>query len=168
MSAFQALISELEQEVPATRRLLERVPEDKFGWKPHDKSMSLGQLAYHIASVPGNIANLLLLDGLDASQITFERPTAKSRAELMKLLDDGIANAKKIMSGLTETQAIDPWKLVSKEKEVFTVPKIGVARTILLNHWYHHRGQLTVYLRLLDVNLPVTYGRSADENPFQS
>jgi uncharacterized damage-inducible protein DinB len=168
MSALKALISELEQEVPATRRLLERVPEDKFGWKPHEKSMSLGQLAYHVASVPGNIANLLLLDGLDASQITFERPSAHSRDELMKLLDDGIASAKKIMSGFSDTQATAPWKLSLKEQKVFTVPKIGVARTIMLNHWYHHRGQLTVYLRLLNVNLPVTYGRSADENPFQS
>jgi uncharacterized damage-inducible protein DinB len=166
LSALQALISELEQEVPATRRLLERVPEDKLGWKPHEKSMSLGQLAYHIAAVPGNISNLLLLDNFDSSQIARERPTAKSRSELMKVLDDGIANAKKIMSGLTDTQATAPWKFTSNEKELFTVPKIGVARTILLNHWYHHRGQLTVYLRLLDVNLPITYGRSADEDPF--
>jgi len=166
LSALQALISELEQEVPATRRLLERVPEDKLTWKPHEKSMSLGQLAYHIAAVPGNISNLLLLDNFDTSQLARERPTAKSLAELMKVLDDGIANAKKIMSGLTDTQATAPWKFTSKEKEIFTVPKIGVARTILLNHWYHHRGQLTVYLRLLDVNLPITYGRSADEDPF--
>jgi len=166
MNAIQGLIFELEQEGASTRRLLERVPGDKLGWKPHDKSMSLGQLALHIASIPGRVSSMMLGDGLDAKTANFSPPPASGVSEILGALEQGIVDAKKILGGLTPEQAAGPWKLTSGEREVFTVPRLGMARSILFNHWYHHRGQLTVYLRLLNVPVPAMYGRSADENPL--
>lgn len=165
-NAIQGLIFELEQEAASTRRMLERLPEEKLSWKPHAKSMSLGQLALHVASTPGSVANLLLLEGLDAKTVNFEPPSAKSLAEILGALEQGVSHAKEVLNGLTPEKASGPWKLVSGEREVFTAPRIGVARNIMLNHWYHHRGQLSVYMRLLDVPVPAIYGRSADENPM--
>jgi uncharacterized damage-inducible protein DinB len=164
--AINSIISELELEGKTTRRLLERVPEEKLSWKPDQKSRSLGQLAFHIASIPGRISNLMLQDGFDASKANFEGPSAESKDQLITTLDKGVAEAKNILSELTEERAFAPWTMRSGEREMFTIPRIGVARNILLNHLYHHRGQLTVYLRLLNVPLPVVYGRTADENPF--
>jgi uncharacterized damage-inducible protein DinB len=166
MNAIQGLISELEQESGATRRLLERVPGDKLGWKPHDKSMSLGQLALHVASTPGQVASMLLDEGMDAKNAKFNPPQAASVSEILGALEKGIERAKEVLGGMTPEQAAGSWKLTSGEREVFTMPRLAMARTIMFNHWYHHRGQLTVYLRLLDVPLPATYGRSADENPM--
>ena len=164
--AVHALISELDQEAATTRRLLQRVPAEKFGWKPHPKSKSLGELSYHIASIPGGIASLMLQEGTDAKKTNFQTPCAESMDQLMQVLDEGVSKAKGILADLSPDRAMAPWRLTAGDQEVFSIPRIGVARTILLNHWYHHRGQLTVYLRLLDVPLPVVYGRSADENPF--
>ena len=166
MNPTQAIIFELENEMGSTRRLLERVPGDKLGWKPHEKSMSLGQLALHVAGIPGRVSSLLLGDGFDAKTVDFTPPSPSNVSEILNALDQGVVDAKKILGDMTPEQASGPWKLTSGDREVFTVPRLGIARNIMLNHWYHHRGQLTVYLRLLDVPLPVTYGRSADENPF--
>jgi len=164
--ATQSIINELELEAKTTRRLLERVPEDKFAWAPDEKSRSLGQLAFHIASIPGRVSKLLLLDGFDVNQANFEGPSAESSEQMLTTFDQGILEAKKIISELTDERAFGPWTMRANDRDVFTIPRIGVARNILLNHSYHHRGQLTVYLRLLKVPLPVVYGRSADENPF--
>lgn len=161
-----SLIAELDQEAGTTRRVLERVPGDKLVWKPHAKSMSLGQLSLHVATIPGAIASFLLKDGLDIGGVNFEQPTAKSAAELLPALDTSIKAAKEVLTGLDDQQAMATWKLTRGGKELFGAPRIGVARSIMLNHWYHHRGQLSVYLRLLDVPVPSIYGPSADENPF--
>ncbi|MCI0549355.1 MAG: hypothetical protein L0287_00215 [Anaerolineae bacterium] len=135
-------------------------------WAPHPKSMSLGQLALHVASLPGSISNLLMMDGFDALKAQFDPPHPESKEQILSVLEAGLVGAKQVLGDWDHQKATSPWRLTKGEEEVFTIPRSGVARSILLNHWYHHRGQLTVYLRLLDVPLPVTYGRSADEDPF--
>ena len=109
---------------------------------------------------------MLLSDGLDLGGVNFEQLSAGSAAELLPALDESIKTAKEVLNGLDDHKAMAPWKLTKGSKEVFTAPRIGIARTIMLNHWYHHRGQLSVYLRLLDIPVPSIYGPSADENPF--
>lgn len=164
--AAKATLAELEQETPATRRLLELVPEEKLAWRPHAKSMSLAQLAHHVASIPGSIARMAAMPGMDAATANFEPKPAESAAALLPTLEASVAAAKAFLEGLTEESAVEPWTLSAGERQVFTIPRLAVMRTLCLNHWYHHRGQLTVYLRLLDLPLPATYGRSADENPM--
>ncbi len=161
-----SLLVELDQEAATTRRVLERVPGNKLGWKPHAKSMSLGQLALHVAATPGAVANFLMKDDLDIAGVSFDQPAAKSAVELLPALDESIKAAKEVLNGLDDQKAMTTWKLTRGAKEVFAAPRIAVARTIMLNHWYHHRGQLSVYLRLLDIPVPSIYGPSADENPF--
>jgi uncharacterized damage-inducible protein DinB len=161
-----SILAELDQEAATTRRVLERVPNDKLGWKPHAKSMSLGQLALHVATIPGAIAGLLKQDGLDLGNVDFEAPAAKAAAELLPALEESVKTAKEVLSGLDDSRAMATWRLTRAGKELFAAPRIGAARSIMLNHWYHHRGQLSVYLRLLEVPVPSIYGPSADENPF--
>lgn len=162
----QALANELEREAGSTRRLLERVPADRLDWQPHPKSMTLGQLALHLASIPGNISRLAGLDGFDASTANFTPASPPDAEALLATLESSLADARSFLGGLDEEAAAAPWRLSAGEREVFTLPRAEVVRTLMLNHWYHHRGQLAVYLRLLDVPVPVVYGRSADENPF--
>jgi len=166
LPACETLIAELRAEAPATRRVLERVPEDRLGWRPHPKSMSLGQLANHVASIPGSIARLARLDGLDAATVDFTPAPAESAAALLATLDESVAGACELLAGLSAESAAARWRLTVGEREVFAVPRLGLMRTLALNHWYHHRGQLLVYLRLLDVPVPTVYGKTADENPF--
>ena len=157
----EPLIAELKQESGGTRRVLERIPEDKVSWKPHPKSLSLGQLAYHVAVLPGEIARVV-------SNLTFEggdlpRPEAKSVAELIAMLDKGVAIAAETLASFDDRAMAETWTLLFEGKPLLQIPRIAVIRTIMLNHWYHHRGQLMVYLRLLDVPVPAVYGPSADE-----
>ena len=159
------LIQELEQEAGNTRRTLERVPEDRLAWKPHEKSPSLGQLALHVAMLPGAITEVALQPKFEVGPRP-PRPSAGSRAELLEAFDSSIAQAKAQMGALDDAALGVTWKMVDGDRVVMALPRAAVFRTILLNHWYHHRGQLTVYLRLLGVPLPAIYGPSADENPF--
>jgi len=163
---LEPMINELRQETATTRRVLERVPRDKLSWKPHQKSMSLGQLALHVASIPSQVAELAQLEEFDASEAHFDPPQANSVEEILAALDVSLRTAEDYVASLDEKTATANWRLTSRGKEVFTVPRAGLLRTIMLNHWYHHRGQLSVYLRLLEVPVPAIYGRSADENPF--
>jgi uncharacterized damage-inducible protein DinB len=165
-SGVEALVAELEQEAATTQRVLARVPNDQLGWKPHPKSMSLGQLAQHVASSPGDVAQLLSNDGLEISPAGMTPPALTSAAELVPLLERSVRAAKAFLSALDEQRAMATWRVTKEGKEVFAAPRIAAARAILLNHWYHHRGQLSVYLRLLDVPIPSIYGPSADEDPF--
>ncbi len=112
------------------------------------------------------VTKLATLDGLDASAVNFEPPQPESAAELLPTLEAGLDSARAFLSGLDEKSSVSGWRLTDGDREVFTIPRIGVLRTLLLNHWYHHRGQLVVYLRLLDQPVPIVYGRSADESPF--
>jgi len=163
---LDSLINELRQEALTTKRVLERLPEEKLSWKPHETSMSLGQLSLHVASIPGNVTRLAQLDAFDASDANFIPPQPESVEQILSAFDESLNSAESYLSGLDDKAAIDTWRLTSKGEEVFSMPRISMLRTIMLNHWYHHRGQLAVYLRLLEVPVPVIYGRSADENPF--
>jgi uncharacterized damage-inducible protein DinB len=162
----EALIAELDQEAATTRRVLERVPNAHLSWRPHAKSMSLGQLALHVATIPGDLSRLAATDGLDAADVNFEPPIPSSALVLLPSLDRSVAAAKDFLRSLSESQAEAPWRLTLRGREVFTVPRLKLVRSLMLNHWYHHRGQLALYLRLLDIPVPAVYGRSADENPF--
>ncbi len=161
------MIAELEQEAAATRRLLERVPADKFDWKPHSKSMALGQLAQHIALLPARISGWLLDDKLDVGAgPPPSPPSLTTTADLVRASDEAVAAAKANLDQLDDARVMATWKLMREGREIFALPRVTVVRAVLLNHWYHHRGQLTVYLRQLDVPLPATYGSSADQNLF--
>src|SRR6476661_2541341 len=164
MSAIESLLQELEQEAQTTRRVLERVPGDRLAWKPHDKSMSLGQLALHIASVPGAIAEITQISPFPVPK--FEQPSAKSAAELVPTLDESLAKARSILQRLDDADLAKIWRVMDGDREVMALPVGAALRALMLNHWYHHRGQLSVYLRQVGVPVPSIYGPSADENPF--
>jgi uncharacterized damage-inducible protein DinB len=164
MSMTDAILKELNTEAATTRRVLERVPADKLDWKPHPKSMSLGELALHTAMVPGYISSWAKVD-----EFTFtgeKPPAATSTADILAAHDASAKQAKEIIGGLGDAGLAANWKAIAGGKTVFEMPKAALVRSIALNHWYHHRGQLSVYLRLLDVPVPSIYGPSADENPF--
>jgi uncharacterized damage-inducible protein DinB len=163
---LEPMLSEFRTEAATTRRVLERVPADKLSWRPHPKSMSLGQLALHVASIPGSLAKIAQLEEFDAAQANFEPAVPNDVEQIHAALDQSVRSAEECLSGMSEQMALGNWRLTFRGKEVFTRPRVGVLRSIMLNHWYHHRGQLSVYLRLLEVPVPVIYGRSADENPF--
>ena len=160
------MLNEFREEAAITQRVLERVPADKLTWKPHRKSMSLGQLALHIASVPGSLARISQLDEFDVVQANFDPPAPKDVEQIYAALQESIRSAEECLSGMNEQKAMGNWRLTTNGKQIFSRPRVEVIRSIMLNHWYHHRGQLSVYLRMLDVPVPVIYGRSADENPF--
>ena len=167
MSAtIDPILAEFREEATITKRVLERVPEPKLAWKPHQKSMSLGQLAWHVAVIPGNLSRLLMQDGFDVMQGNFEPPLPKNCAEIFSAYNESVRDAEQNLLAMTDQQIQGPWRLMRGDKEVFSRPRINIMRSIMLNHWYHHRGQLSVYLRLLDVPVPVIYGRSADDDPF--
>jgi uncharacterized damage-inducible protein DinB len=165
MAIVDGLIAELEQESETTRRLLERVPQAHLSWRPHPKSMSLGQLALHIATVPGNVAELASIDTIPEPP-AFVQPEAASAAELVSELTNSIAKAKGYLRGYDDAKMAAMWRLMSGGREILAMPRGALLRAIMLNHWYHHRGQLQVYLRLLNVPVPSVYGPTADENPF--
>jgi uncharacterized damage-inducible protein DinB len=165
MKMVDPMIMELEQEAKTTRRLLECIPNDKLSWRPHAKSRTLGQLAMHVATTPGNLAELAHLD-----VFKFENSPQdiepKSTKDILDAHDAGLAGAKQNLGRMDDAKIMGSWKGTMGGKTMFETPRIGLLRAIMLNHWYHHRGQLSVYLRELNVPLPSIYGPSADENPF--
>jgi uncharacterized damage-inducible protein DinB len=165
MPVIDAILMELEQEAKTTRRVLERVPQDKLGWKPHEKSFTLGQLAMHIAGGQKQIAKMAAEDVFELGN--FGPPEVNSREEILEALDEGTASAKNTLQKLDDAKLRSTWTLKKNGKTLMAVPRIGFIRSIMMNHIYHHRGQLSVYLRLLDVAVPSIYGPSADENPFR-
>jgi uncharacterized damage-inducible protein DinB len=164
MTISEAFLQELEQEAQTTRRVLERVPDAHLGWKPHEKSWSLGQLALHIATVPGGVASFATAPSAQAP--TFAQPAASRAAELVPALDQSIAQAREALLGLDDDAMRATFRILMGERELMALPRAAFLRSIMLNHWYHHRGQLSVYLRQLGVPVPSIYGPSADENPF--
>ena len=164
MSIAESLLAELEQEAQTTRRVLERVPQAHLSWKPHPKSLSLGQLALHVAIVPGAVAELLVPDSMEAPQ--FIHPEATAAAELVPALEASVIKARQHLGGLSDAAMGSTWRVMKGDRELMAMPRVAFARSIMLNHWYHHRGQLLVYLRLLNVPVPSVYGPTADENPF--
>ena len=164
MSMTQAFLQEFDHEAKTTRRVLERVPADKFSWKPHPKSMSLGELALHTAMTPGMACGWACEDEF---KFTGEKaPVATSTADILQAHDTSVAKVKETMGQLGDDGLMRDWKASAGGQTIFEMPKVALVRSIALNHWYHHRGQLSVYLRLLDVPVPSIYGPSADENPF--
>lgn len=166
MPMIDAFLAELGHEAATTRRLLERVPEDKMEWRPHDKSMTLSRLAGHVAELPRWSGTVLEDDA-------FELDTAAERgwlpaqpattAELLEIFDGAVAGFRTAAEGLDDERMKETWKLVKGGKTVLEMPRAGGVRSFILNHMIHHRGQLTVYLRLLDVPLPSIYGPTADD-----
>jgi uncharacterized damage-inducible protein DinB len=165
MAIIDGLLAELEQEAQTTRRVLERIPQAHLTWKPHPKSMSLGQLALHVATVPGNVAELAAIDTVPEPP-AFIRPEATSASELLPSLTESVAKAKRALGGLDDAKMAATWRLQSNGRDILAMPRVAFVRAIMLNHWYHHRGQLLVYLRLLNQSVPPVYGPTADENPF--
>jgi uncharacterized damage-inducible protein DinB len=167
MSLFDPILAELELEAATTRRILERVPSDQLEWRPHEKSMSLGQLALHIAGIPGSISGMLSKDSLQVDPAALGKPRVPgSKAEILATLETGLDQARNFLGSLTQESAEATFRLTAGPFELFAMPRIAAVRAIMLNHWYHHRGQLSVYLRLLNVPVPIIYGASADENPL--
>ena len=165
MPIVDALLPEFDHEMTVTRKLLERVPEDRLDWKPHQKSMSLGQLAQHVATIPmwGSVTmNQTELDVAGQPGL----PPAKSQAELLALFDRHVADTRAALIGKGDGEFMVPWALKQGSRTIFSMPRASVWRSFVLNHLVHHRGQLSVYLRLNDVPLPSMYGPSADEGSF--
>lgn len=156
--------NELRDEMASTRRVLERVPDEKLSWKPHDKSRSLGELAGHIAAIPAMVERILTTD--EFSPPSVRPPAPASVAEIVSLFDRNVAKATELMGQLDEAKAGQMWRFVFNGKEVFRRTRVAALRTNFFNHIYHHRAQLGVYLRLLGVAVPMVYGPTADENPF--
>jgi uncharacterized damage-inducible protein DinB len=160
------LVDELTMEAATTKRVLERVPDAHLAWKPHPKSMSLGQLALHVATLPSLVAQFLSNDALDFDSVPKAPPTVGSQAELLEAFAGSTEQARLFLADLNDERALATWRLVAGERELLAAPRAAMLRSLLFNHWYHHRGQLVVYLRLLDVPVPSVYGPTADENPF--
>jgi uncharacterized damage-inducible protein DinB len=165
MGMIDGMLQELEEEAETTRRVLTRVPDDHLAWRPHPRSRTLGELALHVAIVPGGVAKLAV-SASPAQLPQFVDPSPKSASELVPALDESIAKAKQTLGGMEDAALLATLRLMQGEREVFAVPRVALLRSIMLNHWYHQRGQLTVYLRELGVAIPSIYGPSADENPF--
>ena len=169
MPINQALLGEFDYEMQGTRKALERVPEDKFDWAPHPKSMTLGRLAKHVAEIPGWFKETMTLDSLDVAPggKSEEFKPVKNRQELLALFDQHVAAGRKALAEATDdARMMKPWALLANGKTIFSMPRVQVARGFVMNHLVHHRGQLTVYLRLNNVPVPALYGPSADEGNF--
>ena len=161
---IEMMLAELEQEAQTTRRVLQRVPDNKLSWRPHPRSSSLGQLALHVATLPSLGELILSPDVFQAPE--FVQPEARSSAELLPALEQSLASGRKFLSELTPERAEGTWRLVRAGQELIAAPRMIMIRSLMFNHWYHHRGSLVVYLRLVEVPLPSVYGPTADENPF--
>jgi uncharacterized damage-inducible protein DinB len=158
----QTLLAELEREGVSTAAILSRVPKDRADWQPHAKSMTLGQLAWHIATIPRNVSKLVSACTFDVGNARPSR--TPEHDDYSRALQESLADAKAAILAVDEKDGfLAPFTITRGEQTLQQFPTVGAIRTMMLNHWYHHRGQLTVYLRLLDVPVPATYGTSADE-----
>lgn len=160
---LSAFLKELETESASTRRMLERVPAEHFEWKPHEKSYSLGRLASHVAELPSMITRVLTTDELDFMKEGFKSSRATSSQELIQIFENSLAGAKKAVEEASEDGLGQRWKMRAGEVVYIDLPKHVALRSLGLNHIIHHRGQLSVYLRLLNVPVPGMYGPTADE-----
>jgi uncharacterized damage-inducible protein DinB len=163
MAIVDSLLPEFDHEMATTRKLLDRVPADNFTWKPHPKSMSLGQLAAHLAGLPGWVAGIINEDSYDIKGDSGNPPEGRSQSDILEMFDKNVAAARKAIASKTDAEFMAPWTLKRNGQDLFTIPKVSVVRSFLLNHLIHHRGQFSVYLRLNDVPLPPIYGPTADE-----
>jgi uncharacterized damage-inducible protein DinB len=162
-SIARSLLGEFEEQAPITRRFLERLPEDKLTWKPHEKSMTAGQLAYHLAFVPGGVVRAAVNNSLKAPDFNFPQPS--SHQEILKIHDEGVAAVRELLPKFDDAAMRETWRLLAGDKELLAQPRAGFLRDVMLNHWYQHRGQFSVYLRMLNIAVPASWGPSADEPP---
>ncbi len=166
MAISDALLPEFDHEMANTRKTLERVPDDKLGWKPHEKSGTMAWLATHLVTIPQWTGTILEKEAFDVAPPGSPPPQpalAQSRKEVLETFDKSVAAARAAISGASDGQLTKPWTLLSGGKTVFTLPRIAVLRSFIMNHSIHHRAQLGVYLRLNNVPVPAIYGPSADE-----
>jgi len=165
MAIKDSLLPEYDHELATTRRVLERVPEAEFGWKPHEKSMTLGQLAGHVANIPFWCSATMNAPFYDVAagdkEARLDAPT--SRDTLLKEFDAKVAAARASLADATDAQMTAPWSLKHGDHEIFSMPRVAAIRSFVMNHLIHHRGQLTVYLRMKNVPIPPIYGPTADE-----
>jgi uncharacterized damage-inducible protein DinB len=169
MKMNQALLAEFDQEMANTRKTLERVPNEKFDWKPHQKSMPMGYLATHIATLPHWAVDTLRRDSFDIAPEggePYKVPEAKNTKEVLAFFDESVAAARSAIAEASDEDFAKPWSLLQTGKTLLTMPRAAVLRGFVISHGIHHRAQLGVYLRLNDIPIPAIYGPSADENPF--
>jgi uncharacterized damage-inducible protein DinB len=161
----QALLSEFEQQVPITRRYIERLPKDKLTWKPHEKSMTAGQLAFHLASVPGGVIRATQSNPAELQSLpTFPQP--ENLDECLRTFDESVAAVRQILPAFDDAAMSETWRLKVAGTEVVAMPRRQFVRDVMLSHWYQHRGQFSVYLRMLGAPVPASWGPSADEPPL--
>ncbi|MGA2442240.1 MAG: DinB family protein [Tepidisphaeraceae bacterium] len=163
MPIAQALLSEFEQEVKTTRKFLERLPQDKLTWKPHEKSHTAGELGLHIAKVPGDIVRIAQADQTPLPDFSKPWQQPKTVKEILAALDQSIETVRKELPKLDDAHMQETWSGMANGKPVMSMPRVVFLRMIMLNHWIQHRGQLGVYLRLLGAKVPSSYGPSGDE-----
>ncbi len=161
MTTAETLLPEFDQEMSSTRKLLECVPDGDFAWKPHQKSMSLGRLASHVAEIPGYGLATVTLPSLSIT--ADHKPfNCATKSELLAAFDKNVAEARAAIAGASDADIAQPWSLIFGGHTAFTMPRVAVLRTMMMNHMIHHRAQLGVYLRLQDIAIPGMYGPSAD------
>ena len=166
MTIGQSMLAEYDQEMKNTRSTLERVPDDKWGWKPHEKSGTVGWLASHIATLPGWLSMTIQTTELDYAPIdgpAYEPPKIANRKELLAEFDKSSAESRTALANVSDKDLMEGWTLLAGGKKIFTMPRIACIRGMVLNHLIHHRAQLGVYFRLLNIPVPALYGPSADE-----
>ena len=163
MNIKQGLINELQMEAANTRKMLEIVPADKFDWKPHEKSMLLKSLATHVAELSGWSAMVVKEDELDLMKMDYKPSPVTSTQDLLDVHEKAVNKSVEAIHSMQEADLMKPWTLRKGEQVIFQLPKVAVLRGMCYNHLYHHRGQLSVFLRLLDIKIPGMYGPSADE-----
>ncbi len=166
MTIGQMMLSEFDQEMQNTRKTLERCPDDKWNWKPHEKSGTVGWLTSHLATMPGWTAVTLNTDQFDYAPVggpAYEPPKIANRKELLAEFDKNVAEARAAIAGASDAEMMKPWTLLAGGSTIFTLPRAACIRSMIFNHVIHHRAQLTVYYRLLGIPVPALYGPSADE-----
>jgi uncharacterized damage-inducible protein DinB len=164
VSIAQTFLVEFDQQAPVTRRFLERLPEDKLTWKPHRRSRSAGQLALHLAEVPGNVVRFVQEKTGEAPDFS-NIPEPASREQVLRAFDESVATVRSLLPQFDDAAMKESFRVLAGEHEVLALPRQDFVRNIMLNHWYQHRGQFGVYLRLLDIPVPASWGPSADEVP---
>ena len=164
-SVAKMLLAEFETQAQVTRRFLDRLPEDKLAWKPHEKSTSAGQLAYHLASIPGGVVRLVQNNPAQAPT-SFSFPQPASVREVLSELNESLAVVRAVLPTFEDRAMQETWRLMSGERELLAQPRAQFLRDLMFSHWYQHRGQFSVYLRLMGIPVPASWGPSADEPPL--
>jgi uncharacterized damage-inducible protein DinB len=168
MTIGQSMLGEFDQEMQNTRKTLERVPDDKWNWKPHDKSGTVGWLAGHIATLPGWATMTINTEEFDYAPVggksSYQPPKTENRKDLLAAFDKEAAEARAALASVSDEEMLKTWKLLAAGQEIFAMPRVAVIRGVVMNHLIHHRAQLGVYFRLMGVPVPGLYGPSADEN----